>query len=250
MTSWCKLSGTYYADPAVLRAGEAAELLFVRGLSYCREHNTAGHIPAAALPYLVATDGEHRAAALVREGLWLTEGDGYQVRSWDKWQEEGDALAERRRRDRERKRAERASTRTVRGQSEDTSADVHGIKREEKRREETTPNGVVNERADKPRDTQRGTRIPEPFALDEHMRADAHAEGFDDQAIDRIAASFADYWRAQPGAKGRKTDWPATWRNWVRREADNRRGSNVRPLARASPTVYRNDPAAHAHFDL
>lgn len=27
---------------------------------------------------------------------------------------------------------------------------------------------------------------------------------------------FVDYWCAQPGAKGRKVDWPATWRNWIR----------------------------------
>ena len=27
---------------------------------------------------------------------------------------------------------------------------------------------------------------------------------------------FKDYWTALPGAKGRKADWLATWRNWVR----------------------------------
>lgn len=33
-----------------------------------------------------------------------------------------------------------------------------------------------------------------------------------------VADRFRDYWVAQPGAKGRKLDWPATWRNWVRNE--------------------------------
>jgi hypothetical protein len=33
---------------------------------------------------------------------------------------------------------------------------------------------------------------------------------------------FCDHWRAQPGAKGRKADWPATWRNWMRRAYDDR----------------------------
>ena len=33
-----------------------------------------------------------------------------------------------------------------------------------------------------------------------------------------VACRFRDYWIAQPGAKGRKLDWPATWRNWVRNE--------------------------------
>lgn len=29
---------------------------------------------------------------------------------------------------------------------------------------------------------------------------------------------FRDYWTAQPGQKGIKLDWAATWRNWVRNE--------------------------------
>ena len=32
---------------------------------------------------------------------------------------------------------------------------------------------------------------------------------------------FRDYWRAVPGAKGRKLDWDATWRNWLRRASEN-----------------------------
>jgi hypothetical protein len=31
---------------------------------------------------------------------------------------------------------------------------------------------------------------------------------------------FRDYWAAQPGQKGVKTDWPATWRNWCRRAVE------------------------------
>lgn len=49
-----------------------------------------------------------------------------------------------------------------------------------------------------------------------------------DLSIDATAARFRDYWVAQPGAKGRKTDWSATWRNWVRSEKTTQ-------LARASP---------------
>lgn len=33
----------------------------------------------------------------------------------------------------------------------------------------------------------------------------------------KVFDDFRDYWIAQPGAKGRKSDWLATWRNWVRR---------------------------------
>jgi uncharacterized protein YdaU (DUF1376 family) len=34
----------------------------------------------------------------------------------------------------------------------------------------------------------------------------------------KVWASFHDYWIAVPGAKGVKTDWFATWRNWVRNQ--------------------------------
>jgi hypothetical protein len=33
-----------------------------------------------------------------------------------------------------------------------------------------------------------------------------------------VADSFVDYWLAVPGAKGKKQDWPATWRNWIRNQ--------------------------------
>ncbi len=54
-----------------------------------------------------------------------------------------------------------------------------------------------------------------------------------DLRIDGIAAQFRDYWIAQPGAKGRKTDWSATWRNWVRNQ-------NAQPNARGSPQSYES----------
>ena len=43
-----------------------------------------------------------------------------------------------------------------------------------------------------------------------------------DLAIDleAVLATFRDYWLAEPGQKGRKADWEATWRNWCRRHAE------------------------------
>lgn len=39
-----------------------------------------------------------------------------------------------------------------------------------------------------------------------------------------VADAFRDYWASVPGAKGRKLDWSATWRNWVRKENRARTG--------------------------
>jgi len=52
-----------------------------------------------------------------------------------------------------------------------------------------------------------------------------------DLQVATVAARFRDYWIAQPGLKGRKTDWTATWRNWVRNEKGQQ--------ARASALLYK-----------
>jgi hypothetical protein len=56
----------------------------------------------------------------------------------------------------------------------------------------------------------RGSRLPKDFqpsvlfAVEQGISA---ADEFD---------KFRDYWNSQPGQKGVKTDWQATWRNWCR----------------------------------
>lgn len=63
----------------------------------------------------------------------------------------------------------------------------------------------------------KGSRLPErwvPFPADEAFARDL---GLD---VDRVTDTFRDYWRAQPGQKGVKLDWSATWRNWCRRDAE------------------------------
>ena len=46
--------------------------------------------------------------------------------------------------------------------------------------------------------------------------------------VDAEAAKFLDYWIAQPGSRGRKADWAATWRNWVRRSNGGTHGGSRR----------------------
>ena len=63
---------------------------------------------------------------------------------------------------------------------------------------------------------KKGARLAEPSLPDEWATF-CRAERPDlnpAKTFDR----FRDYWQAQPGAKGVKLDWLATWRNWVRNE--------------------------------
>lgn len=38
--------------------------------------------------------------------------------------------------------------------------------------------------------------------------------------VNKELERFRDYWAAQPGTAGVKSDWAATWRNWIRRAAE------------------------------
>lgn len=124
MDRYVKLSTGYYLDAAVIRAGDDAELLFLRAMAYAGGSATRGHVPTAVPPRLCPTRTRQRVAALVREDLWVVMPGGWQIRSWEHWQDRLDLVEDRRRRDRERKAR-------VRGLSADKSADVRATEKEE-----------------------------------------------------------------------------------------------------------------------
>lgn len=73
----------------------------------------------------------------------------------------------------------------------------------------------------------KGYRLPDDWRPPSGI---AEEEGLTAEEEEREGAKFRDYWIAQPAAKGRKLDWDATWRNWIRRAADDRRKSNIQTL--------------------
>jgi len=72
-----------------------------------------------------------------------------------------------------------------------------------------------------PTTTTRGTRIPDAWTPDPKLVEEMRDEGIPDAVARREILKFRDYWAAQPGVKGRKTNWPATWRNWLRRAVED-----------------------------
>lgn len=70
----------------------------------------------------------------------------------------------------------------------------------------------------------RGSRLPTDWQPPDDWLTWATAERPEVDARNE-AAKFADFWRSKAGKDARKTDWLATWRNWIR----NARGSPSRP---------------------
>lgn len=81
----------------------------------------------------------------------------------------------------------------------------------------------------------RGTRLPDNWAPSATLRQWCVDEGYSDADVQAELDKFRDYWPAQPGAKGRKADWDATFRNWMRNSGRSKReGGGQLALAASS----------------
>lgn len=111
--SYAPLSANYYDDDAVIEAGERAEVLFTRGLAFCARNLNDGFITDLQLARIGVglRDIKGRAQRLVDVGLWErlegdlfdSEGSGYRVRRWNKWNLTRAEIEAKQRKDAERK---------------------------------------------------------------------------------------------------------------------------------------------------
>lgn len=87
--------------------------------------------------------------------------------------------------------------------------------------------------------SDRGTRLDPSWLPTVELIAWARSEGISDETARRETAKFIDYWRGIPGARGRKIDWPGTWRNWLRKatEQPQRPGTAVALPSRINQTA-------------
>ena len=83
--------------------------------------------------------------------------------------------------------------------------------------------------------SQRGGRAPASDASSEELAGFTSRWAIDSKHPEY--PKFLDHWRAQPGQRGVKLDWGATWRNWVRRSGEfaPRSPSGQRLLPEAPP---------------
>jgi hypothetical protein len=106
-----------------------------------------------------------------------------------------------------------------------------------------------------PRNSGRATRIPQPWIIDEAMKDWAVERGMQPQWVLRENEKFENYWLAKPGKDGTKTDWRATWRNWLLRAQDDQPAhSAAAPVqrkhipAQVPDHIDPNDPIAYANW--
>lgn len=252
---WFNVDDGFAFHRKAMLAGNAALGLWVRSGSWCAQQLTEGFVPHDMVEHLGTAT---QAKKLVRAGLWEPADGGYQFHEWSA---EGRnptraEVAERRRRERERKATARAAKKSKTEKSakpQDNEACPPGnpdgvpggipqgvpggvrsttplhsppIKEEKKTTSSSGPR-------------KRGTRIPDDFAVTAEMVAWArdrvpHVDG-------RLETEkFINYWCAATGQKAMKRDWEATWRNWMLNAAERATQSRApAPLAKPSTTDQR-----------
>lgn len=151
------LSSYYYDDAAIMEAGEAAELLYVRMLAYAsRQLEFEGFIPKAVIEtrlgvtpitvsgncvnsssnFVSGTSVQERIRKLCDVGLVDEIEGGYVIRSWLKWNRSAAEMGKIKANDRKRKtpRDQQVSGNSVNSSSKNASGKSGGSRRNDQTR--------------------------------------------------------------------------------------------------------------------
>ncbi|PCN46988.1 hypothetical protein Csp2054_14185 [Curtobacterium sp. 'Ferrero'] len=219
---WFKVDDNLAFHPKVLAAGNAAMGLWVRAGSWAAQQLTDGVIPDSILPSLGT---RKQADALVAAGLWTRADGAWRFHEWNadgrqptRARVEADraAATERQRKHREA----RGSSQRDKGVTDGVShgSVTGGVTPTPTRPDPTRPPSPDGEGKTVPR--KRGTRLERSWqpSAETVDRMRAEAPGID---LRREHEVFVDYWTSKTGQAATKADWDATWRNWMRRKADD-----------------------------
>lgn len=227
--TWVKVEDDFLEHPKAIGLTDEAIALWLRGLLYASHYLTDGHVPEA-LALRFSTD--LAAAELVQARLWepcMIRAE-WRIVNYEQYQRSAEEVVR-------QKESGRARTRRWRDGMRDASVTRHvsvsdaSVTRPEV---EVEVEKETPKRARAKTDSQkgartaptRGTPVPDPFEITPAMKewGEANAWWID---LERETDRLVDW------AKGKgelKRDWPATWRNWMRRRADEQPKPDWEPL--------------------
>lgn len=113
------------------------------------------------------------------------------------------------------------------------------------------PPTIASPPAPPPSREARGCRLP----LDFEPAPDALAWALSDlrappDLVRSETERFRDHWMGEAGARGRKANWNATWRNWMRRAMEDRHGRRGGGSGPGNPDPFGVGPLGGASLDL
>ena len=129
-----------------------------------------------------------------------------------------------------------------------TSSLLHDSKTPKSRENLTVERGARLTRA-KAEPGTNATRLPDGWRPEGALRQwtlDEIAKRQSTVSAGHELEKFTDHFKAAPGVKGRKSDWPATWRNWIRGAFERENNGNGIYRQGARPQERRRTGAQNA----
>ena len=267
--SWAKLDDAILDNGKIAQAGTLGLLLHVAGITWCARNLTDGRIPKAKVSCLLNLcgiyvdrgndsgcapgcppgcppgspaqvsgvsidhpDADGIALHLSSVGLWHDRGEEWELHDYLKYNPSREEVLAKRQHAREKKQRQRSDS-DVRPAGSPPACPPGTLR--------GSPDAVpippvpvpVPLQKEKDTESRRGRRLPSDFVLTTERRAMALAKGLPATRHQEEFEKFTDHFHALPGARGRKVDWDATWRNWcahaVEWAGNGKRGIKAEP---------------------
>ncbi len=165
--------------------------------------------------------------ALEMAGLLKRKNGRISPNGWEKRQYKTETSTERVKRFREKmKRATETPSESETESETEKKEKTSSLRSSVKKKKPPEPLPAVNGS----RETH-GTRLPAGWTPDDDALQWAIDQGMPPDGVLVQLDQFRDYWTGAPGQRGRKSDWPATWRNWIRKALE--RNGTGPPIDRA-----------------
>lgn len=211
MSTYAKIEHSLYDNPKIVGLSCEAFRAYVEGILYSGKNLTDGFLDERIVYRMWGTDVAEELTANDPvnpswqrvEGGWLIY--GFTERQNTKEHVEGVK--------KKRKEAVEKRWADAKAKQNSNTADTKAIQNEYKTDTKAIPDTDTD--TDTNKELKRGTRLPKPFVLTSEMINWA-VEKYPLVDFNLQTEAFIDYWTAQPGQKGVKSDWVATWRNWIR----------------------------------
>jgi hypothetical protein len=224
---WFRMYAEFATDPKVQSMDETLQRRFTMFLClHCSGEYEALSDDELACALRITTDEVVRTKEVFRAKGFLDA--EFKIRNWNKRQYKSDDVNARVKKHRDEKRKQTCNV-SVTPSETDTESEAETDSEKKKKSEvpDTSSGGVGGDASRKRSAEPRGSRLPTPFLVTKEMRAWA-TEKAPHVNLESATEDFCNYWRALPGARGRKLDWVLTWKNRMKECEDKavRRGSN------------------------
>lgn len=224
---WFRMYSEFANDPKVQMLSEVMQRRFVM-IMCLRCSNTLVTLHETEIAFQLRITESELAET---KALFIAKhfiDDQWNVLNWEKRQFVSDSSAARVSRFREKKKEEVKQACNV------TETKSNGV--------DTEQNRTDTEKKKQKNSSPSGSRLAQDWSLPADWKTWAEQERPELDVLTQ-AASFADYWHGVAGAKGRKADWLATWRNWIR-------NSNSGSRPRAGPTMSQEKSKGRQAIEL